>query len=94
MKQTVKYSLRIEYEKSWKYLFHLLRVPQGVILELSHQITIRLCEVMNFCGTFCKNIARIKIYRASSDEKRCNSQRLSPKTVMRHFHKQQSGGFL
>ena len=61
MKQTVKYSLRIEYEKSWKYLFHLLRVPQGVILELSHQITIRLCEVMNFCGTFCKNIARINI---------------------------------
>ena len=61
MKQTVKHSLRIEYEKSWKYLFHLLRVLQGIILELSRQITNRLCEVMNFCGTFCENIARIEI---------------------------------
>ena len=43
MKQKVKHSARIEYEQFWKHLLHLLQVLQGVILELSHQITIELC---------------------------------------------------
>ena len=34
MKQTVKHSVWIEYEKSWKHLFHLLQVLQGIILEI------------------------------------------------------------
>ena len=40
---------------------HLLQVLQGIILELSHQITIGLCETMTFCGTLRKNIAGIKM---------------------------------
>ena len=59
--KTVKHSDWIEYEKSWKYLFHLLQALQGIILKLFCQITIRLCEAMTFCGTFCKNVARTKI---------------------------------
>ena len=65
MKQTGKHSVRIEHEKFWKHLFHLLQVLkalQGIILELSRQKTIRLCETMTFCGTYCQNIGGIKIF--------------------------------
>ena len=34
MKQTIKHSLWIECEKSWEYLFPLLQVLQGIILEI------------------------------------------------------------
>ena len=61
IKQTVKHSVLIECEKSWKHLPHLLQVLQGIILELSRQIASGLRETMTFCGTFRKNIAGIKI---------------------------------
>ena len=65
VRKIVKYSVCIEYEKSWKYIFHLLQDLQGIILEPSRQIAIKLCEAMTFRGTLCKNIARTKIYPAS-----------------------------
>ena len=60
MKQTVKHSVWIEYEKSWKHLFHLLQVLQAIILEIC-EIPPNNNRTMTFCGTFRKNIARIKV---------------------------------
>ena len=63
MKQTVKQSVWIECEKSWKHLFYLLEVLKGILLKICEipPNTIGLCEAMTFFGTFHENIARIKV---------------------------------
>ena len=65
MKQTVKHSAETEKGEFWKYLFH---VPQVLWNPVKfHQIPVRLCEVMNFCGTCRSNIARAESAYTTKD---------------------------
>ena len=61
MKQRVKHSVQIEYENSWRHLFHLLQVLQGIISELSGQISSR---TVFFCKRDALGILA-KIHRKS-----------------------------